>query len=335
MKTLFCYLMCAGSLLAKFPENFSERLDVIALGSCNRESAEQPLWDVIAEQHPDLFIWMGDNIYADTEDMAVMKAKYDQQFNNPNYAAFRKKTPVIGTWDDHDYGENNSGAWFGPKADARDLALAFMEVPPDDPRWEREGIYGAYAFGPEGEQVKVLLIDDRYFATKPGLEDSDLLGEAQWAWLRDELTNSQAQVNLIVSGIQVLPRDHRFEMWNRFPESREALLSFIREQGVSGVVFASGDRHIHEISIKSDEQAPYPLLELTSSGMTHSWGENFPGERNRFRSGPVHPGKGFGLIELDWDAEPATITLKIVNDEGGVENQLTLPIRALSAEAQG
>lgn len=301
---------------AKFPENFDARLDRVALGSCNRSDLPQPLWPVIAARQPDLWIWMGDNIYGDSPNLEVLRAKYERQFNQPAYAAFRAQTPIIGTWDDHDYGKNNAGAEYSSKVGSRDLALEFMEVPPEDPRWSREGIYGAYTFGPAGQRVKIYLLDDRYFATPPKQEDSDLLGEAQWQWLQDELRASDAQVNLIVSGIQILPEDHRYEKWANFPRSRQALLDFLRKEEIPGVIFASGDRHIHELSLKSDADTAYPLLEITTSGLTHSWGPRFPGEKNRYRTGPVHPGKGFGQLTFDWDANPVTVTAQVFDEKG-------------------
>jgi hypothetical protein len=71
---------------------------------------------------------------------------------------------VLGTWDDHDFGRNDAGADYKLKAVTRDLALSFMEVPIGDPRWTREGLYGAYDFGPAGQKTKVILLDNRYFA---------------------------------------------------------------------------------------------------------------------------------------------------------------------------
>ena len=42
---------------AKFPDDFTKPLEVIAFGSCNRDELPQPLWTVIAEENPDLWIW--------------------------------------------------------------------------------------------------------------------------------------------------------------------------------------------------------------------------------------------------------------------------------------
>lgn len=39
----------------------------IAFGSCAKHWQTQPIWDAIIEKKPDLSIFLGDNIYADTD----------------------------------------------------------------------------------------------------------------------------------------------------------------------------------------------------------------------------------------------------------------------------
>ena len=51
-------------------------LSRIAFGSCARQDKPQPIWDAVIATRPQLFAFLGDNIYADTEDMEVMRAKY-------------------------------------------------------------------------------------------------------------------------------------------------------------------------------------------------------------------------------------------------------------------
>lgn len=331
--TKLCHLLSLLTFsvvtFAKFPKDFEPPVQRIAFGSCNKHDLPQPLWEVMAENKPDLFIWMGDNVYGDTIDMELLEAKYEAQRNNPGYAAFSKATPVLSTWDDHDYGENNSGSWYPKKAESQQLALDFTDVPPNDPRRSREGIYGSYDFGPEGKRLKVILIDNRYHSDKRG-KGEDMLGEEQMAWLQQELKSSDAQLNLIVSGTQVLPEDHKYEKWANFPETRDTLFNFIRENKIPGVIFISGDRHIHEISVKNDADTPYPFVEVTSSGLTHSW-KNFPGEPNRYRSGQVHGELGFGFIAIDWDAQQPFVTFQIRNAENAVENSVSLPLASLKA----
>ena len=67
------------------------------------------MWNPINQEHPNLWVWLGDNIYGDSDDMAVLKAKYDLQLQQEGYQKLRAQTPIIGTWDDHDYGRNDAG----------------------------------------------------------------------------------------------------------------------------------------------------------------------------------------------------------------------------------
>ncbi len=294
---------------AYHPTDFDTPLEVIAFGSCNRQFLPQPLWPVIAENQPDLWIWGGDNIYGDSKDAAVIEAKYQEQLKRPNYAAFRKLFPIVGTWDDHDYGWNDATSTYPLKTITQGLALDFMDVPTNDPRRHREGIYGDYDFGPEGKRVKVILLDNRYFSTKRKAEHRDLLGEVQRNWLADTLRKSTAQINILVSGTQIISNEHNYERWGHFPD-RAWLLNLIRDESIPGVICISGDRHIHEISVLQEDDAPYPLMDVTSSGLTHSW-ENFKGEPNKHRVDEVHKQLGFGILLIDWNSQPITVTAEI------------------------
>src|SRR5688500_15416845 len=134
----------------------------IAFGSCNREDRPQPLWTVIGRQKPDVFVWLGDDVYADTDDMNVMHAKYDRQLANPLYRAVRNQVPIIGTWDDHDYGLNNGGREFRERAASQQAHLDFLGEPAHSPRRQQEGLYASYVYGAPGRQIKVILLDTRY-----------------------------------------------------------------------------------------------------------------------------------------------------------------------------
>lgn len=297
--------------MAYHPTDFESPLEVIAFGSCNREFLPQPMWPIITENHPDLWIWGGDNVYGDSHDAEVIAAKYQKQLTQPGYAAFRKQFPIVGTWDDHDYGWNDAHATYPLKAVTQNLSLDFMDVPTDDPRRQRDGIYGAYDFGPDGQRVKVILLDNRYFAGNYRKEENpQLLGDAQKAWLADTLRQSTAQINILVSGTQIISEEHNYEKWANFSTDRDWLLKFVREASIPGVICISGDRHVHEISVLKEENAPYPLVDITSSGLTHSWG-NFKGEPNKHRVGEVFTDLAFGLLTINWNAQPVTLTAEI------------------------
>ena len=311
----------------------------IAFGSCNREDLAQPLWPRILAAAPQLWIWTGDNVYGDTDDMAVLAAKYARQRANPDYATFAARVPLVGVWDDHDYGVNDGGREYARRAASQQLALDFLGEPPAGPRRARPGMYAAYSYGPPGRRVKVILLDTRYFRDplppRGATSDGDVLGDAQWRWLARELRTGGAQLHLVVSSIQVLPVDHPYEKWANFPRARRRLLETIGASGAPGVVLVSGDRHVAELSRLDDAPTGYPLYELTSSGLTHTWrGDGSgapPQEPNRFRVGPLVAALNYGTLDVEWRPSAPRLTLRVHDADGRVRIEQTFGAGAAAA----
>lgn len=319
-----------------------EVLSRVAFGSCNHEGDEQPMWSAISRQNPDLWIWLGDNIYADTENMAAMDSMYAVQRRNPGYRAFASTTPVIGTWDDHDYGANDAGRTYPKRDSSQHLFLDFMDVPDDHPRRMRRGVYSAHTYGPPGRRVKIILLDTRYHRDplqpdttteqryRPN-STGDILGAAQWRWLEDQLRTSDAQVHLIGTSIQAVPQDHPWEKWANFPAARARLFRTLRQYNTPGVVLISGDRHIAELS-RHDDALAYPLYEMTASGLTHSY-DSFKGEPNRHRVGDPFTRLNYGLISIDWAADPAVLHLSVRDRDNTVQIEQVIPLSDLQPSA--
>lgn len=300
----------------------------IAFGSCNRSDLPQPLWTPILASAPDLWIWAGDNVYGDTEDMSVLADKYRAQLENPGYRELLASVPVIGTWDDHDFGANDAGAEYPMKAESQQLLLDFLAVPPDDPRRDRAGVYSSYVLGEPPRQVKIYLLDVRYHREPPG-PNADILGEGQWRWLASELAASTAQLNLIVSGTQILPADHQWERWSAYPRARQRLLDLAVSSRLPGIVFLSGDRHFAELT-RSQPDDFYPLFEVTSSGLTHFW-EQLEFETNHARRGRLYKGLNFGLVEVRWDAPAGPLLrLQVRDHEARPRVRIEFPLARLS-----
>ena len=200
-------------------------LQTLAFGSCNHAHLPQPLWKLIESRNPDLFLWAGDVVYADTTDPAVMKRKYQQQLDHPGYQQFLDRVPVIGTWDDHDYGGNNIGKHNPIKIQAQDLFLDFIGESVDSPRRQRSGVYTSYTYGSGDNEVKVILLDTRFNKESLWVHGTDLLGQEQWRWLENEFRNSTARVHLIVSSISVLSDPIPVvEDWIDHPVAHDCLL---------------------------------------------------------------------------------------------------------------
>jgi alkaline phosphatase D len=317
---LFLIVSCAPSSVDKGiqDDQTTPSLETIAFGSCNHEDDEQPLWAPIVSHQPDLWIWLGDNIYGDTDSMAVMKAKYDLQNANPEYQKLKAVSPIIGIWDDHDYGRNDAGKSYPYRKESRDLMYDFLDIPNDSPLRQKEGAYGAYEYGSEDQKVKVILLDARYFRDSLAKQDKaylpntsgTMLGEEQWTWLADELKNNDAKITIIGSGIQVLSEEHPYEKWANFPNERMRLLKLLEENKVNGAILLSGDRHIAEISKIDISGISHPVYDVTSSGLTHTWNEARP-ESNAYRVGDLIAKLNFGLIHLDWQKDGVKVDLEI------------------------
>jgi alkaline phosphatase D len=291
-------------------------IERLAFGSCNRQDDPQPLWSAVVADNPDLWVWLGDNIYADTADTNVMRAKYRAQLQRPKYQQLLRVCPVIGTWDDHDYGKNNGGVEFESKRESQALLLDFLGEPAGTKRRSQDGVYASYTYGPPHRQVQVILLDTRFHREEPG-PDADILGSVQWSWLERTLMESSAAVHIVASSIQVLPEDHQYEKWANFPASRERLFGTIGRTKTTGVLFLSGDRHLAEISRMTHPKVAYPLYEITSSGMTHSY-TSLTEEPNRHRLGEFHKQLNYGILDFRWMERSVEVELQIKDRDGAV-----------------
>lgn len=331
-------------------EDAAGSLHRIAFGSCCNQEKPQDIWKTIVASEPDLFIFLGDNIYADTEDMAKMKSDYDKLGAVPAFQELRHTCPILATWDDHDYGKNDAGAEYPKKKEAQQLLLDFFEEPGTSPRWSREGVYGAKIFGIGSRRVQVILLDTRYFrselkrrpkddqppADRPGpyLPNTDdsatILGDAQWKWL-DEQLRIPAELRIIASSIQVATDEHGYEKWGNMPRERDRLFKMIKDTNADGVIIISGDRHAAEVS-KIDDAIGYPLYDVTSSALNMP--RNRQVEANRYRVkyetlDEPYFAPNFGLLTIDWSLKDPLISMQIRDANGKIVMRHEVPLSKL------
>lgn len=295
----------------------------IAFGSCSdQKKVDKQLWEEVAVEQPDLWIWLGDNIYGDSENLDTLKLKYDKQKSHPDYQKLIDQTRILGIWDDHDYGLNDGGKEYPSKDGSRDLLFEFLEVAEENPAWNRKGAHQSYVLDALGKKMKLILLDTRYFRDALIVKKDpkrtivnptgDILGEEQWKWFEKEL-KSDADIFLIASGIQVLPSQHNFEKWSNFPKDRNRLLERLKsiEQPV---ILLSGDRHISEVSKLSNEEYRTPIYEFTSSGLTNVWSQFWP-ETNDLRVGPTVFEPNFGVLEMNESENGTNFSLSYIGTD--------------------
>jgi alkaline phosphatase D len=313
-------------------------LTLIAFGSCANQSKPQPIWNAINAHRPDLFLFLGDNIYGDTEDMQLLRARYALLGQQPGYQRLLAQTPVIATWDDHDYGANDAGAAYPQKAASKQIFLDFFGEPATSERWHQDGgIYTAYHYGPAGQRVQVILLDTRWSRsplvrvsdeeygerrrarigpyTANTDPDAQMLGEEQWQWLAEQL-RQPAELRLIATSVPFLQAGTGWENWSNFPAEQARLLTLLAETAAGGVLFLTGDTHRAQFSKRSDIGL-YPLWEVNSSGLTENVDWPAP---DSSRLGGTYIEDNFGLIRIDWsEADP-----EIIMEIRAVDNDLVL-----------
>lgn len=300
---------------------------IIAFGSCNNQILPNTFWPEIKKNNPDIWIWGGDIIYSDTEDMAYLERNYLKQKNNVEYANFSKEIEVLATWDDHDYGVNDGGVEYTKKAAAQQLFLDFIDVPKNDMRRMQEGVYFTKDYIVNDSIIKIIILDTRYFRTtqtddtetkkryKPNAYgEGTILGETQWKWLENQLQNSKASYTIIMSSIQFLSGEHGFETWANMPSEVERLEQLIISTNTKNTIILSGDRHISEFSKKEIDSLNYPLIDFTSSGLTHSY-SNFSKEPNIYRVGNVISEKSFGILKFDLKTNTVVMEIRGGNNK--------------------
>lgn len=181
--------------------------------------------DVRFVAQPDLWLWLGDNIYQDGEDMNAKRREYNRVRENNLYrhdgpvSETKGKIPIMATWDDHDYGYNNAGNEYACPDQSQAEWANHVNMPPTEPQHPdspdyRLGVYNSRMFAKPGSPengLHVIMLDarsgrDPTFSSAGVCKGSAtrILTNTQWTWLEQELER-ESEIKIIGSGIQVLP----------------------------------------------------------------------------------------------------------------------------------
>ena len=290
----------------------------------------------IEKKELDLFMFIGDNVYGDQKDGELDKLikTYKQQLDN--LEEFLKNVSTEFIWDDHDFGLNDGGSNYRYKDRAKELFLETWQIPSNDPRRLRDGLYFDKMIKKDGLKVHLLFLDNRFFKSqwkltdefnKEGkeryVEDLDpektLLGKKQWQWLKDKL-NEDSDIKFILSSLQILSLGHGWESWDKFPLERERLFKLIDESDVSNLFILSGDRHRGGFyRFETDDNNI--IYEFTSSSL------NLPIPFNTEEKGPLRIGStyrkaNFGIVRIFKDE----VVLELMSNKGKVVDSLNVEI---------
>ncbi|MHC4381098.1 MAG: alkaline phosphatase D family protein, partial [Planctomycetota bacterium] len=143
-------------------EPFSFR---VAFGSCAGDwgiDPEQPVFRAIHAMDPDLFLWLGDNVYfslqeEEWEDPTLMESRWRTQRAMPSLQPLLADTPHYAIWDDHDFGPNDSDGTYPLRDFSLDLFTSYWPNPAaglDGP----DGVFFRFDVG----KVAFFMLDTRF-----------------------------------------------------------------------------------------------------------------------------------------------------------------------------
>ena len=303
------------------PPDFS-----VAVGSCTY--VNEPLWDrpgkgygdsmeifkSIAAQKPDLMLWIGDNTYTregDWNSRGGFMHRYSHTRSLPEMQELLSAAQHYATWDDHEFGPNDSDRSFWNKEISAEAFRTFWPMPSQP--LGNGPVTSTFSWG----DCQFFMLDDRWFRAPNNSKDStrDYLGEKQLNWLLDALTFSRANFKIIACGGQILNDAHVYENYAQYPVERRKLITRISEAGIPGVFFLSGDRHHAELT-RLERKGTYPLYDLTTSPLTA--GIHNPGnEANTLRvPGTLFNGHNFALLRFSGPAKDRVMNMQVKDNQG-------------------
>ncbi len=255
------------------------------LASCMDDSYAEDqikMWRKVNSLKPDLILMAGDNVYADhtigykgPASSDTVWNRYVETRNLLEIFKFKKLIPILATWDDHDYGANDSNKNYPFKYDSLKTFSGFFP---------QKIISSSFRKGPGVSFVykafshRFIFLDNRFFRSPKNDVDGTHWGTRQEKWLFSLLKEKPIPTYLI-QGDQFFGAYHLFESLEReHPKSLERLQKAI-QSSKSLVVFLSGDRHRTEITQIDKQYFGFQTYEITSSPI-HA--KTFPGGWEKF-----------------------------------------------------
>ena len=298
--------------------------------------ADYRIFESIYETDPDVFIWLGDNVYyrePDWTSRTGMIHRWTHDRSTPHLAAMLATIPQYAIWDDHDYGPNDIGREFWHK----DLATEIFTLFHGNPTAGLPGLPGIFTYFAWGD-VNFYLLDNRTYRTTRELDPNPFgynrqqLGREQIDWLIELMNYNRYQsvssypstFHVVAIGNQVLSPYDKDGM-RQYPEEWAYLFDRLSAEELHNVLFISGDVHFSEVSKMS--LGDIDFWEVTSSPMTAGPWPGSAAEANPFRI-DVIPGEGdrigqrnFATLSFEGALHERRAVIRYYDADGNLLNQ--------------
>ncbi len=246
-------------------------ITTLAFGSCvDMNGRFSALWEQVWKHGSDGMVLLGDSPYIDSTLITHQRIKHRTFLAQEGPAFLSKKIPFWGTWDDHDFGANDSDGGLHSRESTRKV---FTEYRSHINYGENnEGIYTQFRRGP----IEVFVLDIRYFAgTEPSFALADkptLIGKKQWEWLQRGLKASTAPFKILACGMtwdtKLPATPTHADTWDSYVYEREAIIDFLGKERIRGVLLVGGDIHCTQVmKYATEKRIGYPLYHIVTSPM--------------------------------------------------------------------
>jgi len=309
------------------------------LTSCMNYRAfkNQIVWEEIPKllggRYPDFTMLAGDTVYLQegvdvtNEDGVIYDRVWfrnQEQRNEPHFANYISNTPIYSTWNDHEYGSNNAN--YDQKG--KDNSIRAFEDLWANPGYgdvnTNDGVYYSYYWG----DVHYIVTDDHWYRNPAA---NNRLGTKQTEWLRQELINSRSSTfKVIVIGSDIMQRDWDSDLTN--------IGNIVATNKISGVIFHAGDIHRNEYRRVETGGFPYPVTQITSSGIAKVWRRPFVHIRvNTTDPDPSMTAHFYGAASTSditsWYNDPNLKCSDIIGEDRDKEHTCTETIRLSDLQA--
>lgn len=239
----------------------------------------------IADHQADVLLHLGDFGYPNiaTADPALYRAAWRSQISGTAPKVAWKSGAFYYTWDDHDYGPDDSD---GTSVSKTAAAQVYREMFPHAPLVESSAIYHSFVKG----RLRFIVTDERYYRD-PYTDTDDatktMLGAAQLAWFFNEISEATAEGQVPVWCSSQVPHlgDATYPNWGSYTNERKVIWNWLADNEITDLVVLAGDVHSLGYKIAADysDSQTAPIRCYTSSGLD------------------ALPGGSFG-VNAGWDA---------------------------------
>jgi alkaline phosphatase D len=314
--SLFLVVGCSSSKSIRIDSYSSIR---IAFGSCVSKP-DSGIWRKINEIKPDVFIFLGDNIYLPPTEIPsvefVLQA-YRKIYLREETKKLFEDSEVLAIWDDHDFGSDNSDSGYLFKNLTLKAFKKFWNMP--SPPSELEN---SVAFRKSFGEILVLGTDNRsYRVNKGGSLKPQVFGPKQLEWLRKEIASSKAKLILLAVGGQILSTNDNQESFKHYPEEKSFILDLLAAAKMP-VIIISGDRHYAEV-LKIQHKGK-TIWEITSSPLAAGMAPAKLIKADMKSRAIYTKTTNFGMLEIYLLGQELKVEAFIIDERGIVRAKETL-----------